>query len=545
MEFLNKPRTWVILGVVVVAVVLLYEGFWVWEVERVEVGPGEFLVVTSLWGKDLADGEIIAPDHTYKGIQLEVKSEGRHFINPLFYTYERKPILEVPPDECLVLTRKYGKEIPPERLARGDVLARDGERGLVQEVLLPGKHRVNPYAYETERVKAIKVTAEQVGVHTLKVGKDPSELPDGKRRSPYVVPEGYRGVQDKPLPKGTYYVNTYVEKIVPINVREHYVDFQDIVFPSKDGFTLNPHVLVTYQVQAEKAPELFVLLCNEGQLRQEDGTREQKDKNEILQKIVLPLIRGYVRIEGSKYEAREFITSTDTAADPNAANLRMRLQRELERKVKPPCDEAGITIVSIALDKLVTENNKELNALSRQISERVDARTQLNANTSKIAELKTQQELKATEALSKRSEETVAAKTRLDVATRVARQRKDVEESKLKQELAAAELRLEAARAQAKSVLAAGKAEADVINLQNEAEVSGLRKAIQGFASADQFAQAQVLARLAPALKEIFASDTSDFARLFAGYMTPPPAKLGGAPVAPGEGGAAQDPKQK
>ena len=50
-----------------------------------------------------------------------------------------------------------------------------------------------------------------------------------------------------------------------------------------------------------------------------------------------------------------------------------------------------------------------------------------------------------------------------------------------------------------------------------------------GGPSAGQFAQYQVVLRLAPALKEIFASDTSDFAKLFADYLTPP-ASLRGSP---------------
>src|SRR5262249_56462278 len=54
--------------------------------------------------------------------------------------------------------------------------------------------------------------------------------------------------------------------------------------------------------------ELFVTLSDKGQLHQESETEEQKKKNEILQKVVLPLIRGSVRIEGSKFDARDFIS---------------------------------------------------------------------------------------------------------------------------------------------------------------------------------------------------------------------------------------------
>jgi hypothetical protein len=45
-----------------------------------------------------------------------------------------------------------------------------------------------------------------------------------------------------------------------------------------------------------------------------------------------------------------------------------------------------------------------------------------------------------------------------------------------------------------------------------------------------------VLRKLGPALTEIFASDGSDFARLFAQYMTPAN-KISPKPMADGDGG--------
>src|SRR5580658_7403715 len=110
MDYLSKPRTLVILGVTAAVVFLLYQ-FWVWEITRVEVPPGKFLVLTKLWGKELPPGEIIAPNAEYKGIQLDVLPEGRHFINPFFYTYKEHPLLNIPPGKCLVVTRLYGNEL--------------------------------------------------------------------------------------------------------------------------------------------------------------------------------------------------------------------------------------------------------------------------------------------------------------------------------------------------------------------------------------------------------------------------------------------------
>ena len=76
-------------------------------------------------------------------------------------------------------------------------------------MLRPGKYRLNPYAYTWKLEDAVEVGAGEVGVLTLKVGDDPTKLKPDPKRGPYVVPEGYRGVQEKPLSSGTYYVNPY------------------------------------------------------------------------------------------------------------------------------------------------------------------------------------------------------------------------------------------------------------------------------------------------------------------------------------------------
>src|SRR5439155_1236175 len=85
----------------------------------------------------------------------------------------------------------------------GDILAtesadgRDGERGILREVKMPGAHRLNPYAYSWDEVSAVEVADHQIGVRTLKVGKDPRTLSTVARRSAYVVPAGYRTLQAK------------------------------------------------------------------------------------------------------------------------------------------------------------------------------------------------------------------------------------------------------------------------------------------------------------------------------------------------------------
>jgi regulator of protease activity HflC (stomatin/prohibitin superfamily) len=513
-----KTRTWVLLSVALLGGALAYE-FWVWVVERVEVPPGKFLVLTHLWGKDLPEDTIIAPNDDYKGVQEEVLPEGRHFINPLAWTYEVKDMLEVPVGKCAVKTRKFGSRIPPERLAKGEIFAGERERGILAEPLGPARYRINPYAYDVEVFDAVQIRAGEIGVRTLKVGKDPRELKD-PNRSPYVVPDGYRGVQEKAVANGTYYINPYAESIVPVQVQSRRVEFQgteSIEFPARDGFTLKPHVLVTYKVLPEKAPELFVMLTHEGRLHQADATDKEQEENEILQKVVLPFIRGYVRIEGSNFDARDFISQSAGPMAAGAINPREHLQQQLIEKVVPLCSKLGVEIEQITLAQMDAPPD-----LVKQIADRELARQERDKNQNVISQFKSKQKLEAKKMMINQQEAKVKADKELQVAQTEAQQRREVEESKQTQDLENAKVRLEAARSRAKKVLADGKAEAEVQMLTNQAEVAGLQKAVQGFPSPEHFAQYHVLMKLAPALGEIFASDNSEFARLFASYMTPP-----------------------
>lgn len=526
MAVYRKPGMLLIALGIAGALFILYN-VWVWEVERVEVGSGQFLVRTHRWGKNLDEGQIIAPDASYKGVQLAVLPEGRHFINPIFWSYEIFDMTRVAPGECLVLTRLFGPPIPPERVLQGEVLSDDdrldsltGQRGILRSVLPPGSYRINPYAFKADKVSAVDIAVDEVGVRTLKVGKDPRSLPIEQRQSEYVVPAGYRGVQEEIVPPGTYYINPYVESVTPVEVRSHRVELTDIEFPSRDGFIIKPFMVVEYAVQPERAPELLVRLAESGELHQQDTTTQQQQHNEILQKVLLPHIRGYARIEGSNFDARDFIliVSADEGTGPKKSNAREAMQRALLEKVKPRCDELGVDIRAVTLADMTPPPE-----LADQIAQRELARVELERNQVRLGQFRAQQELKAKEALREQAKEKVEAETRLVQAKTRAAQLKEVEESKLNQELANAQLKLDAAKKQAEAKLAKGQAEAAVIRLKNEAEVAGLQQAVAGFDSIEQFAQYHILSRISPALAEMFISDESEFAKIFASYMKPKP----------------------
>lgn len=540
MKFYRQKRFWLLLCISLVGLGILQQ-IWRWEVERVEVPSGKFLVRMSRWGKDLGPDEIIAPDESYKGVMLPVLGEGRHFINPIFWGHEVHDIVEVKAGECLVLTRKFGKPLSAERMAQGEILGTqdranpiDGERGVLRDVLTQGFYRLNPYAYSWERVPAVEVRVDQVGVRTLKVGKDPRTLTDEQRPDQYLVPAGYRGVQEETVPAGTYYLNPYVESITPVEVRSHRVRLSDIEFPSRDGFILKPQVVVEYAARADAAPSLTVRLTDEGVLHQQDETEAQQLDNEILQKVILPHIRGYARIEGSNFDARDFILAAQPTAPVTGApaekttNAREALQKALLAKVKPQCAALGVEVRAVTLADM-----RPPAELADQIAQRELARVEQAKNAARLRQYRAAQELKAKEALKDQAKAKVEAETRLIQAKTKASQMKEVALSQATQDLENAQLALDAAEKQAEAKLTKGKADAAVINLQNEAQVAGLRKSAQGFTNVQSFAQYNLMNKLGPALSEIFAADDSDFGRLFSNYLAQPAESAKKSPASP------------
>src|SRR5882672_5756424 len=180
-------------------------------------------------GDDLPNGEILATGDQ-KGIQADTLPEGWYWRNP--YTWDTVMVdqTEIPPSKVGVQIRTWGKQINENA-----VIAGPGERGIIADVLRPGRYVINPFAYRIVLAPAVSIEPGHVGVLTLVSGTDP------KDPNEFLVEPGERGVQKHTLPPGTYYENPYVKKIIPIDIRSHRFDMtaeKIIRFPSLDGFDI-------------------------------------------------------------------------------------------------------------------------------------------------------------------------------------------------------------------------------------------------------------------------------------------------------------------
>lgn len=181
------------------AVLIGYGLIWKWGLCRFYVKPNQMAVIIAKSGKPLPPGQILAGQGE-KGILSEVLGEGRHFLNPVLFEHKIVPVTIIPPGKIGVVTSKVGDELPA-----GEFLADPGQKGIWRTVLGPGKYRLNPYGYKIDVVDAMSVPIGYAGVITSLSG---SQAPAGA-----FAGENQKGVRKDILQPGLYYVNPQQFKV--------------------------------------------------------------------------------------------------------------------------------------------------------------------------------------------------------------------------------------------------------------------------------------------------------------------------------------------
>lgn len=181
---------------------------WTWGFCRFYVRSDQMAIITAKTGQPLPPGEILAKPGQ-KGVQAEVLGEGRHFRNPLLFSWEIMPMIVIPPGKIGIVTSKVGNELPS-----GEFLANPGQKGIWRDVLGPGKYRMNPQGYRIDVVDAISIPVGYVGVVTSLSG---DQAPAGA-----FAARNQKGVRQDILQPGLYYVNPkeYTVDVLEVGVNQ-------------------------------------------------------------------------------------------------------------------------------------------------------------------------------------------------------------------------------------------------------------------------------------------------------------------------------------
>ncbi|MBD0325731.1 MAG: SPFH domain-containing protein, partial [Pyrinomonadaceae bacterium] len=190
-----------------------------------------------------------------RGPQKDILLPGTYYINPLVFKVIPETAKEVKPGEVAVIVSNIGKD--PGEEVRRSMAAKVRER----------MEREEQEHVEQAAARLDKLSDEQRNVSEIQedlLSGDPADrrLDEGAHEA-YVVPEGYRGIQETVVGPGRYYVNTLAITPIVIPTTNQTVEwtagevnqsFNPFEVISKDGFTMQLEVRVVFRVKPEDAP---------------------------------------------------------------------------------------------------------------------------------------------------------------------------------------------------------------------------------------------------------------------------------------------------
>ncbi|MEO7932173.1 MAG: SPFH domain-containing protein [Chthoniobacterales bacterium] len=191
----------------IVAAIVAVAGLWflwTWGFCRFYVPINHIAVITAKEGSLLPPGQILAREGQ-KGVQENVLGEGRYFLNPYSYEHTIVPVTLIEPGKVGVIVSKVGND-----LGQGDFLAGPGQKGIQRGVLGPGKYKINPVGYKVDILDAISIPIGYSAVVTSLSGR---QAPEGAFAKP-----GEKGVMENILQPGLYYINPKQYKVDVIEV---------------------------------------------------------------------------------------------------------------------------------------------------------------------------------------------------------------------------------------------------------------------------------------------------------------------------------------
>jgi hypothetical protein len=478
--------------VVVSSVMLLFIAY---SVCRIDVPYGNIAVLTHKTGKDISNDDLVAPDGTYKGVMLNLLTEGRFFYNPYEWDWGVYPMIEIPSGKMGVRIRQYGKNLP-----YGQFLSqKPDQKGIISEVLLPARYPINAVIKGQENGRSKKDYVEMIELH------DPIIISAGFRGvvtnlagpfaadpNVYLVEKGFRGVQKETLTEGTYYLNPYEYRVNIVDCRSQRFNLAeefDMGFPSRDGFWISLDAIIEYKVKPEKASEVFVIY---NETNSKDKPNETSIHDELVKKIIMPTARSFCRVHGSNRSGREFI----------GGDTRIAFQKKFQEELKKNCDPQGVEIVQALVTKIVPPQ-----AIARPVQEREVSRQNLAKFVEQKAQYIEEAKLAIEKAMINQKQEIVKSNQKVVQSVTEANQRQKVEVTQAEQAKSVAQRGLEAVKDRAAAVTSRKKAEASIIDLQNMSEAAGWKRAVEAFGGdGEAFARYVLYLKLAPAFQSILAN---------------------------------------
>lgn len=507
------------LVVLVVGLFVIYEAV-KWTVTRVYVPPGKALMVINKFGPALPPELIAVPmsgDYSgSKGVQEQLRSPGRYFINPLVNDTQLIDLTVIPagdpqkwrfdPDGRLtdessqpmvgLISSKQGKTPPA-----GVEVVDPGYKGIQKEVLTPGTYKINKHLYEVTQVPAIVIPPSFVGVVTRLSGdrgattsvtlseiREKTVGPTTQTTAPttHVVPSRLitgvtqRGVLKDVLQPGIYYVNPRLLKVdvVPIGYDALALnsagdleaekpkqttanDSGTVRFYSGDGYLVEADFTVVWGISPADAPEIVANI----------GAWDMVRGN-----VIEPAMKAACQNVGAKYTSKELIQGM----------TRSQFQDELSESLERTVATRNVHVLLALIRNIAVKDTRGTDQTGGLLATIQRANIEIERDlTNKQKTVTAMTAAKLEEALKNVdvARETVASETNVKVANLMAESAKKAAEIDAQRDLEVAKINLEISQLEAKRTQILGKASADVVRFKNEAEAKGAKLLIDAFGS--------------------------------------------------------------
>ena len=355
-----------------------------------------------------------------RGPQKDILLPGTYYINPLLFKVIPETAKEVKPGEVAVVVSNVGRD--PSDEVRREMAAKVRMRMEREEI-----EQAEVSAHRLDKMDD-KRTVEEIREDLMSGDPADRRLDEGAHEA-YVVPEGFRGIQEAVVGPGRYYVNTLAITPIIIPTTNQTVEwtagevantFNPFEVISKDGFTMQLEVRVVFRVKPEDAPFMVAKI----------GGIER-----LIQNVMHPLIDSIFRNQASESSAMAYLQNRHEEQERAEARVRAHL-------LKYHVDVVNVLICHIHLpEELMKTQTEKILAEQRQNM----------YNAQREAEEKRIQ-LEKTKAHADNQKDLMAATVGVEISIKRSEQRKAEGEG------------------EAHYILQTGKAEAEKVRLMGEAQ---------------------------------------------------------------------------
>ena len=312
-------------------------------VEALDGSPlnaGDYVAESVAGHDNFQDGHEFIDGKGQRGPQKDILLPGTYYINPLLFKVIPESAKEIKPGEVAVIVSNTGKD--PSDDIRRQMAAKVRERMEREE-----REQAAQSAAVLDKIDDGK-TAAEIKVELMTGDPADRRLDEGAHEA-YVVPEGYRGIQETVVGPGRYYVNTLAITPIIIPTTNQTVEwtsgevvntFNPFEVISKDGFTMQLEVRVVFRVKPEDAPFMVAKI----------GGIER-----LIQNVMHPLIDSIFRNQASESSAMAYLQNRHEEQERAEARVRAHL-------LKYHVDVVNVLICHIHLpeDLMITQTEKIL-----------------------------------------------------------------------------------------------------------------------------------------------------------------------------------------